>query len=349
MATHTQGGAKSGSGRALIVGTDCSGIDAPIWALERLRVPYKYAFGSDIDPNSHKVIGMQRHKRMHPQTMYTDMTARDHSALPHLDVYVSGFPCQPFSNYGRRKGHDDPRAKVMDHVIRTIRATRPKIFVLENVATLANQELLFEPVRAALCEFDAEYEIHISTIQSEDFGIPHRRNRMYILGLLRSEKKPCHIARWPPQRRRTYRTPNIEKVLLPDDSPLVPPEAFVRPQNETFAKIHAKIREAGGDPDAEPWIFATRTSHDFSHAIFGISPTLTASHASHMWVTSRRRYLVPRELCRLQGFPDSFVHHPSRSVCGKQLGNSMSVHVVAAILETALASIGYPVPTRRRR
>lgn len=327
--------------KPLVVGTDCSGIDAPIWALEKLRVPYVYAFASDIDPNSHEVIMSQRRKRMHPQKMYSDMTKRDHSLLPHLDVYVSGFPCQPFSAYGSRKGHQDPRAAVMEAVLKTIRSTRPKVFVLENVAALADQERMFEPVRKNLCEFDEEYDIHMGTLQSEDYGLPQRRNRFYILGVKRSEKKKCHLIRWPPQSRRTHRQPTIDKILLsPEEEAEIPEAMYARPTNPTFSELIERIRTDGGDPDTESWVLASRLSRGFAHAVKAVSPTLTASHAMNMWVTDRARYLTPRELCRLQGFPDSFVHHPNRTTAGKQAGNSMSVNVVAAVLRTGLESIG---------
>ena len=49
------------------------------------------------------------------------------------DLYVCGFPCQPYSSLGQRLGEEDPRTSLLDHVIGYIRRRRPKTFILENV------------------------------------------------------------------------------------------------------------------------------------------------------------------------------------------------------------------------
>lgn len=65
--------------------------------------------------------------------MYEDITKRDHSQLPDVDIYVCGFPCQSFSLMGRKKGMRDPRSNIMLHCIDVIKTKQPPVFILENV------------------------------------------------------------------------------------------------------------------------------------------------------------------------------------------------------------------------
>lgn len=323
----------SSNKKKIVVGTDCSGIDAPIWALKKLHVPFVYAFSSDIDKNSHDVIGQQSAK-MRPQQQFWDVTERDHRLLPHLDIYVAGFPCQPFSTLGKRDGHDDIRAKVFHHILKTIDATQPSIFVLENVSNLAVSEAMYEPVRKCLCRYETDYEIHLGILNSADYGVPQRRNRLFIVGIRRSRKVKCHIMRWPPMRKRPR---TIDSIL--DPGPNIPEK--YRGMKETKKRVLASIRKSGGDSTTEPWIYSTGVSPKFANATFNIAPTLTKSHTHDLWITNLERFLSVREIMALQGFPRSFKPHKSRTVACEQAGNSMTVDVVAVILDEALKAIGF--------
>ena len=68
----------------LIVGTDCSDIDAPLHALDLLKIKFTYEFASDIDLDCKKTIYLN-HK---PKVFYDDITTRNHSKLPKLDLLV---------------------------------------------------------------------------------------------------------------------------------------------------------------------------------------------------------------------------------------------------------------------
>ncbi len=111
------------------IGTDCSGIEAPIQALQQLKIPFQHSFSCEIDKYALQSI----EANYHPEKIYHDMTKRNHSSLPDIDFYVCGFPCQSFSLMGKKMGSNDTRSNIMYQCIRVIKKKMPKIFILENV------------------------------------------------------------------------------------------------------------------------------------------------------------------------------------------------------------------------
>jgi DNA (cytosine-5)-methyltransferase 1 len=97
-----------------------------------------------------------------------------------VDIITGGFPCQPFSMAGKRKGTDDERY-LWDEMLRTIQEVKPKYVIAENVFGLTNIEggLVFEKVWSDL---EAQgYEVQPFVIPSAGKNAPHRRDRIWII------------------------------------------------------------------------------------------------------------------------------------------------------------------------
>lgn len=105
-----------------------------------------------------------------------DLTAVDWSTVEPVDVLTAGYPCQPFSHAGKRKGQDDER-HLWPHVAEAVRVLRPRWVVLENVA--GHLSLGFGDVLGDLAEagFDAEWCV----LRASDVGAPHQRARLFIV------------------------------------------------------------------------------------------------------------------------------------------------------------------------
>jgi DNA (cytosine-5)-methyltransferase 1 len=125
---------------------------------------------------------MQQHRP--DLTNYGDLTKIEWQNLPPVDILTAGYPCQPFSVAGQRKGTDDPR-HIWPHIARAIWLLQPKLVVLENVRGHLN--LGFDQVLADLylCGYDARWEI----IRASDIGAPHQRARLFIVAYPKSPRR----------------------------------------------------------------------------------------------------------------------------------------------------------------
>ena len=107
---------------------------------------------------------------------YGDIKKIDWALLPSIDILTAGYPCQPFSNAGYRKGTDDPR-HIWPYIKEAISILRPRIVVMENVR--GHITLGFKEVLAGLTKigYDAKWEL----VRASDVGAPHRRERLFII------------------------------------------------------------------------------------------------------------------------------------------------------------------------
>lgn len=138
---------------------------------------------SEIDKYAIKVY--ERHFGGHKN--YGDATKINPTELPDFDLLVGGFPCQAFSIAGKRKGFDDTRGTLFFDIARILAEKKPKHLVLENVKGLLshNQGRTFQTILGVLS--DLGYGVEWQVLNSKDFGVPQNRERIIIVGHLRTE------------------------------------------------------------------------------------------------------------------------------------------------------------------
>jgi DNA (cytosine-5)-methyltransferase 1 len=155
-----------------------SGIGGFSLGLERTSGFETIAF-CEIDPFCQKVLA----KHWPGVPVFSDIKELDSDTketIPHPDIITAGFPCQPFSQAGRRKGADDERY-LWPEIERLTRILRPRYVILENVPGLLsiNDGREFGIVVGQLSEIG--YRVEWQVIPASSIGAAHLRNRVFIV------------------------------------------------------------------------------------------------------------------------------------------------------------------------
>ena len=301
------------------IGTDCSGIEAPIEALKKIcdkyDLSFTHVFSSEIDK-----YALQYIKDNHnPNIIFGDMTKRNINDVPDIDLYVSGFPCQPFSRANKFKTSVDPRLNLFNNCLEVIRNKKPKIFILENVKTLVtlNNGKYFNEILEILNSLNI-YHIHWKVINSKDCGIPQCRDRLYIIGISREYSKYDFLF---PEKKQMK---DIKDFIDDTDNTIME----IKKCNETLFQnipnnsvfIDIGFREAKF-PNSNKW-----------------APCITAQ--PNMWCVPKNRKANIKEYLNLQGFPTkNIVQNISDHQFKKKIGNSMTVDVIEGLLINCFKSI----------
>jgi DNA (cytosine-5)-methyltransferase 1 len=119
-----------------------------------------------------------------------DITKVDPKKIPDFDIICGGFPCQPFSQAGFKKGFEDERGNLFFHIVEIIRKKKPKAFFLENVRHLFKHDdgKTFATIKKII-EEDLGYSFNYKIVKGTDFNIPQHRPRLFMVGF-RNKKIP---------------------------------------------------------------------------------------------------------------------------------------------------------------
>jgi len=319
--------------RSIKIGTDCSGMEAPIQAIRNLPVNYEHKFSCDVNAHARATIEANFPHAL----MYEDLTKRDNRSAPHVDIYVAGFPCQPFSSSGLQQGFGDKhgRGKIFFKVLDYIRTQKPRVFILENVAGLVRLQK-GEYLNAILEQLKnlGIYNIQWKIMDTKKNGVPQSRNRWYCIGIQKEYDTGKFEFPEPIER------PSIEQFLDKRDPKLVhvglPPKSSSTARANVISAIR-QVRKKGADPMKEAFIVDCDSTAERSSTMRGYSPCITCSRGAGHWVTNRGRRLLKTELMRLQGMdPTTFTVAVPNGRLGHQLGNTMSVNVLERIFTRLL-------------
>lgn len=118
---------------------------------------------------------------------FGDVTKINTKDIPDFDLLVGGFPCQAFSVAGKRGGFDDTRGTLFFEIARVLKDKRPTHFLLENVKGLLShdQGKTFQTILEVLS--DLGYVVQWTVLNSADFQVPQRRERIFIEGYFGGE------------------------------------------------------------------------------------------------------------------------------------------------------------------
>lgn len=272
----------------------------------------KCIFASEIDAEAKRAY--TANYKLAPHGDITRITA---SEIPDHDVLLAGFPCQPFSIIGNRLGFDDIRGTLFFEIARILNEKRPRLFVLENVKQLSrhNKGKTLQTILRTL--EDLGYKVYWKVLNALDFGLPQKRERTIIVGFLDNDVSFS----FPTEKTAG----NLENILEPDDTIDSKFFASERIVNKRLEKHKS---------DYYPSIWHENKSGNICSYPYSCALRAGASY-NYLLVNGVRR-LTPREMLRLQGFPDTFQIVCNDSQTRKQAGNAVPVNVIKSVLKEAL-------------
>ncbi len=244
-----------------------------------------------------------------------DITKVAAADVPDHDVLLGGFPCQAFSIAGKMRGFEDTRGTLFFDVARILDEKKPRAFILENVKQLVGHDegRTLKTIMATLA--DLGYQAQYSVLNALDYGLPQKRERIFIVG----HREPIRFEYPQPQKPFKPLSEILEKRI---------PQSFLASER-IREKRHAAHKSA-----FSPSIWHENKSGNICSYPFSCALRAGASY-NYLLVDGERR-LTPREMFRLQGFPDSYKIIVNDSQARKQAGNSIPVNVVEAVSKKLL-------------
>lgn len=268
----------------------------------------KNVFSSEWDKDAQKM-----YEANFGEKPFGDINLMEPDDIPDHDILLAGFPCQPFSIAGKGLGFADTRGTLFFNIEAILQAKRPKAFLLENVKRLTTHDngqtfaVILEKLK------DLGYTVYHKVFNSLDFGVPQKRERIYIVGF----REPLYF-KFP--KPLGYYQPLSE--VLQDDKD-VPPNYFLSDE------LKQKRLNAVKSVPPFPSIWHENIGGNISALPY--SCALRAGGSYNYLVVNGIRRLTDREMLRLQGFPDTFKINIPYSQARKVAGNSVSVPVIKAI------------------
>lgn len=244
-----------------------------------------------------------------------DITKIQEKDIPKFDVLLAGFPCQPFSSIGKREGFKHKTQGTLFYdVARIINFHKPKAFLLENVAGLITHDdgrtlITIIEVLTAL-----GYSIEYKILDSSNFGVPQKRDRIYIVGFNKRKVKSANFE-FPKARSGKVGIGKFVEVGRKDLS-----------ISKHLQSVYIfKLDDGRPEIITRKSDFPVKTLVASYHKIQRLTGTFVKDGPTGL------RLLSENECKAIMGFPKTFKIPVSRTQMYRQFGNSVAVPVVKAI------------------
>ena len=318
-----------------------------------MRIPldergHECVFSSEIDK-----FAVEVYEENFNHKVNGDISKIESKEIPDFDVLLAGFPCQPFSFAGAKLGFEDKvRGTLFFEIARILKDKRPKMFLLENVKGFKSHDSgkTLETVVETLNSLG--YNIHHTILDSHRFGLPQKRERWYCVGFdkdvdfqfpLGNKNRPLlkeiidvnennpklKLSDFEVERIEFHFKSNEIRVKH-DNSQYEPHTKKGKHGVYSFLKPDGALRFHIGD------VAKTQIQEAYYVSLNSVAPTIIATREPKLWDLKRK--LSVNECRKLQGFPDGFRFPVSDLQAKKQLGNSVAVPVIDAIVHNMIMS-----------
>ncbi len=256
------------------------------------KQPFQVIYAADNDPYCSNIYNDNfEHKCLVKDVK--DISAKE---LPDHDLLVGGFPCQSFSISAQnppRLGYKDEKGKLFFEMIHVLNEKRPRFFIAENVKGIlsANKKKAFPII---IKEFEnAGYSIKFKLLNSSEFGVPQKRERVFIVGF--RDYEDYLYFNFPEPFLFSGNQAKL-KTVLDKDADLDEKWFFSQKAVDGMLRVQHKMNKGRNQDIEQPC--NTISSHLSKVSLNSTDPVLM--------VNNRYRRFTPREAANIQSFPNNF-------------------------------------------
>ena len=295
-----------------------------------MRIAFEKVGGECVFSSEWDKFAQQTYAANFGDTPHGDITQVELTEVPRHDILIGGFPCQPFSHAGLKRGFEDTRGTLFFDVARIIDHRKPSMVLLENVKgfTTHDKGRTMAVVKETLEELG--YNVFHKVLNAKDFGVPQNRERVFIVAI--NKKKMGSIG-------FEYPTPKKVETKLGDILDAKVDEKYTI-SNKLWAGHKRRLKEHRAK------------GNGFGYSLFNTKSAYTSTISARYYKDGSEilieqkdanpRKLTPREAARLQGFPERFKIPVSDNQAYKQFGNSVAVPVIHAIAKNMVKLMENP-------
>ncbi len=309
----------------------CAGIGGGRLGLEQ----------NNIECVAHSEIDMETNRTYRlffgeDEKNYGDLMSINTKELPDFDILIGGFPCQTFSIVGKREGFEDHRGQIIYGLIKIMVEKNIPYFILENVKGLVNHNKgeTLKTILEALS--DAGYYVDYKVLNSENYGVPQFRERIYFIGIKKDLMKKTF--EWPTPTE----TPDIKKYLIDTDNEILD---FENPTWQRYINNKYNIGKFNFKKILEEDYLVLDWRQSDLRLYRGKTPTLRTGRHGILYVKDGKlKKLSGYEGLLLQGFPNGLANESKLANINSnkllsQAGNAMTVPVIKALGKSLLECI----------
>lgn len=268
--------------------------------------PFKIVYANDIEESACNIFKLNFNLTPDKRDIRKVLS----SEIPSIDILTGGFPCQSFSIVAqnpKRLGVKDQRGMLFFEMCRILRDKQPKCFIAENVKGLlsANQKQAFPLV---IKEFEKSgYNVTYQLVNASLYGVPQRRERVIIVGFRKDLGVSFTFPKYPLNENKLV---PLKKII----EKKVDSKYFFSKKAVQGMKNAKKDMNKGRAQDIEKPC-NTVGAHLAKVSLNSTDPVLLDN--------GKYRRFTPREVARIQSFPETFMLSGNDSSQYKALGNAI--------------------------
>lgn len=289
------------------------------------KLPTEIVYAVDIDQ---KAVNTYNQNFSH-KAVVGCVSSGIEKVIPEIDILVGGFPCQSFSTVNPKKDPFDERGQLYKDMAKILKEKQPKAFIAENVKGLMvlKKGAIFNSV---LQEFEKQgYKLSFELLNSVDFGIPQRRQRVFIVGIRNDLNKEFDFSflfkRLLLNKNEIIPLNKVIDSLIPDDEKYY----FSKKAVEGMKNAKKNMKRGLWQDLNQPCL--TITSHLSKVSLNSRDPVLLVSPENELY-----RRFTPLEAARIQSFPDTFKFVGCEGDAYRQIGNAIPPVLMWHIMESLI-------------